>query len=103
MPETENDSQYQGQYFTDINTRIRDVEEKQRLLKDRTMIMGKNFIEERDSTFKEIQELKKSLLEIKQENIKIKQTINNITEHLENTARIEDLNIIKRQLDILRK
>ena len=50
------------QFFSDTNTRIRDIEEKQRLLKDRTLIIGESLVEEREKTFSEMQEIKKDLI-----------------------------------------
>ncbi len=97
-------SQYYGQgAFADVNTRIRDIEEKTRILKDRVLIMGKNLVEERESTFSDIQELKSEVLKIKLENTQLKEAIANLSQHLEKTARKEDFEIIKRQLDILRE
>ena len=44
---------YYGQgTFADVNTRIRDMEEKTRILKDRVLIMGKNLVEEREDARK---------------------------------------------------
>ena len=52
--------QYSGQdFFADINTRIRDLEEKQRILKDRMVLVGEGLINEREKSFNEIQEMKK--------------------------------------------
>jgi hypothetical protein len=91
-----------GSAFSDVSTRLRDLEEKTRLVKDRVLIMGKNLVEERESTFEIIQELKAEILSLKSENIKIKEALSNISTHLDKTARKEDFEIIKRQLDILR-
>jgi predicted nucleic acid-binding Zn-ribbon protein len=55
------------QYFSDVNTRVRDLEEKQRLLKDRTLLIGQNLVEDREEIFNELHELKKSILQIKEE------------------------------------
>ena len=90
------------QYFSDVNTRLRDIEERQKLLKDRTLIMGKNLVEEREKSFAEIQEMKKGILNLKEDIVSIKQTIQSLTEHINKTARKEDFDILQRQLDILR-
>ena len=89
--------------FSDVNTRLRDIEEKQRLLKDRVLIMGKNLVEEREKSFEEIQELKSILLKLKEDTIVIKQAVQTMTEQINKTARKEEIEMIQRQLDILRK
>ena len=94
---------YEQQYFSDLNTRIRDIEEKQRLLKDRTLIIGSALVEEREKTFQEIQEMKKTIAEIKEENFRLREILQRVTEQLSNTARKADFEILQRQLDILRK
>jgi hypothetical protein len=86
-----------------LNNKVRDLEEKLRLLKDRTIIIGKSFIEERDKNFKDIQEMKKALILIKEENIRIKELLERVTEQISNIARKEEVMIIQRQLDLLRK
>ena len=90
------------QYFSDVNTRLRDIEERQKLLKDRTLIMGKNLVEEREKSFAEIQEMKKAILNLKEDMVLIKQALQSLTEHINKTARKEDFDILQRQLDILR-
>ena len=45
-------------FFSEINTRLRDLEEKQRLLRDKMLLVIKGLVNEREKTFTEIQELK---------------------------------------------
>lgn len=86
----------------DVTAKIRDMEEKQRLLRERIMLMGKTLIEERDKTFKELQEIKKTLTKVKEENTRIKELLERVGEQLNNSPRREELMIIQRQLDMLR-
>ena len=98
------ESQYGEQdYLSDLTIRLRDIEEKQHILKDRVLIMGKNLVEEREKSFVEIQEMKKSILLLKEESIKLKNIIQNLTEQINKAARKEELMIIQRQLDLLRE
>ena len=90
------------QYAPDPNTRLRDIEEKQRLLKDRVLLIGNNLIKERDDTFKEMQEMKKEILLLKEENLKMKEFIQRIAEQLSDTARKEELLILQRQFDMFK-
>ena len=95
---------YSGQqYFFDVATRLRDIEEKQSLLKDRILLLGQTYIEEREKTFADVQELKKSVLQLKEENIRMKELLQRITEQLNDAARKEELAILQRQFDLFRK
>jgi len=98
------DEQYndQTQYFSDINTRLRDLEEKQRLLKDRTLLIGQNLIDEKEDTFNGVQELKKMVLSLKEENLKMKDFIQRMGEQISELARKEELMILQRQFDMFK-
>ncbi len=103
MPVEESYPNTGQQVFSDINTRLRDIEEKQRLLKDRLLIVGNSLVEEKEESLIQIREMKKIILQLKGENVRMKELIQNIIEKLEKTARKEDFAILQRQLDILRK
>jgi hypothetical protein len=84
-------------------TKIRDIEEKLRLVKDRLLLIGQTHIEEREKSFAEIQDLKTTVLTLKKENMRISEVLKRVTEQLASTARSEDLAILQRQLDLFRK
>ena len=90
------------QYFSDVITRLRDLEEKQRLLKDRTLLIGQNLVEDRESTFDEMQEMKKTLLQLKEENLRMKEFIQRLAEQTSTLARKEELMILQRQFDMFK-
>ena len=91
------------QYFLDVNTRIRDIEERQRLLKDRTLLIGQNLVEEKETTFTKLQEMKKEVFKLKEENLKMKEFLQRISEQISNLARKEELMILQRQFDMFRE
>ena len=97
------DGNYQSaeeQYFVDVNTRLKDIEEKQRLLKDRLLLVGKNLIEDRDSMFTEMQEMKKMTLKIKEDNLKLQEFVKKMADQLSETARKEEILMIHRQVEL---
>ena len=95
---------YSGQqFFFDMASRLRDLEEKHSLLKDRILLIGETLIREREKSFSEIQEFKKELIILKEENAKMRDFIQKIAEHLSTTAKKSDFEILQRQLDIIRK
>lgn len=87
----------------DYSGKLRDLEEKQRLLKDRVLLIGQSLIEERNKNLSDIQELKKSIIRMKDDVDRIKEMLERVTEQLSNVVRKEELTMIQRQLDLLRK
>jgi len=90
------------QYFSDINTRIRDLEEKHRLLKDRTLLIGQNLVEDKESISAELRGLKKSVMQLTEENLKMGKFVQRIAEQMAKSARKEELMILQRQFDMLK-
>ncbi len=89
--------------FSDIGARLRDLEDRQQLLKDRILLIGKSLIEEREKSSDEIRELKKSHMLIKEENLRMKELLSHVAEQLDVSARKEELMILQRQFDLFRK
>jgi len=90
------------QYFSDMNTLIRNLEEKQRMLKERTLLIGKNLVEEREEIFNTLQDLKKETLLIKEEHLRMKGFLQRMSEQISELARKEELLILQRQFDIFK-
>ena len=97
MPE-----QSQEPFFPEINTKLRDLEEKQRLLKDRILLLGENLVSERESMFNDLQEIKKTTLILKEEQLRMKAFLQQLSQIVNELARKEELMIVQRQLDILK-
>src|SRR3989344_9550037 len=89
--------------FSDINTRIRDLEERQNLQKDRMLLISDSFVKEREKNFDEIQELRKTVEILKTDSMRIKEVLLRIGERLEKSARREELSILQRQFDLFRE
>ena len=90
-------------FFSDVNTRIRDLEERQRLMKDRVLLISDSFVKERDKNFNEIQEMKGIVEILREENIRLKELLMRMTELVNRAARKEELMILQRQFDLFRK
>ena len=90
------------EYCSDVNTKLRDLEEKQNLLKERILLIGQNLVEDRGSTLEEVQELKKTVLKLGEETLRIKELIKNISEQISEFARKEELMILQRQFDMFK-
>ena len=89
---------YQEQSLDENNLKIRDLEEKQRILKDRILLIGQNLIEIKEKTNETILEIKKDLEKIKESSEKTKSFIENISREFQKFARKDDVDILAKQL-----
>lgn len=85
------------QFLADINVRFRDLEEKNRMLKDRLLLVGQNLIEAREKTNSDIIEIKKELETIKKNIERLIGFIETASAEFPKFARKEDLEILARQ------
>ena len=86
-----------GQFLSDFSTKIRDLEEKQRLLKDRLLLIGQNLIETKEKTGKDILEIKKDLEIIKGTTERLVSFLETASAEFSKFARKEDLEILSKQ------
>jgi hypothetical protein len=88
---------YAGQGFTDIN-KIKDLEEKQRILKERILLIGENLIEVKEKNDERFLEIKKDIEEVKQKIDRISSFIETISGEFTKFARKDDLDILTKQV-----
>jgi len=88
---------YNEQNIWEFNAKIRDIEEKQRVLKDRTLLIGQNLIDIKEKTDQEILEIKKDVEIIKQGINRIKLFLESASDHFSKFAKKEDLEILSKQ------
>ncbi len=88
---------YQEQFPEDANLKVRDLEEKQRILKDRVLLIGQNLIDTKEKTNETIIEIKKDLEKIKDGVEKMRLFIESISSEFPKFARKDDLNILIKQ------
>jgi len=100
---------YQGQFFGGVNNKLRDLEEKQRMLKDRLLLIGQNLIETKEKTNQDILEIKKDIEIIKRNMERLVSFLETASAEFSKFARKEDLEILSKQarmfkpLETLRK
>lgn len=88
---------YSGQILGDSNARIRDIEEKQRVLKDRLLLIGQNLVEIKEKTNQKILEIKKDVEIIKQNMERFSSFLETISNEFSKFAKKEDLEILTKQ------
>ena len=82
----------------EFGTRLNEVEEKQRLIKDRVLLIGENLISVKEENEKENLEFKKQISQIDLEIKNIKQILRRIVNEFSTLARKAELEILQRQM-----
>ena len=83
--------------LSEFGTRLNEIEEKQRLIKDRILLIGENLISTKEEIEKENSEFKKQLRQTEFELKTIKQLVKRIVNELQNFARKSEIGILERQ------
>ena len=92
----EEEYDYSG-YYADIGTRIRDLEEKQRISKDRLLLIGENLIDAKEKMNEDLLKIKKDIQEIKMTMNRLKSFIETASSEFSDFARKEDFEILVKQ------
>lgn len=74
-----------------------DIEERQRVIKDRLILIGQNLIDFKDKNEEDILEIKKDIEMLKRNVEKIKNFIETISSEFSKFAKKDDLEILKKQ------
>lgn len=77
--------------------RIRDMEEKQRMLRDRLLLIGQNLVEIREKQNEEIIEIKKDIEIIKRNMSRLISFLETASDEMSKFAKREDVEILARQ------
>ncbi len=88
---------YYNQGFGNVNVKIRDLEEKQRLLKNRLLLIGQNLIEIKEKTSEDLLEIKKEIEILKQNMERMMSFLETASSEFSKFARKEDLEILSKQ------
>ena len=91
------DEQYAEEPQIESVIKVRDLEEKQRILKDRVLLIGQNLIDTKEKTNEDILAIKKDLEKIKDSVERIKLFIGSVSTEFSKFARKDDLNILIKQ------
>ena len=87
-----------SQIFGSMNTKMKDLEEKQKILKDRLLLIGENLIDIKEETNKKILEMKKDLEVIKKNMERLISFLETASGEFSKFARKEDMEILAKQV-----
>jgi predicted RNA binding protein with dsRBD fold (UPF0201 family) len=88
---------YGEQLSGDINAKVRDMEEKQRVLKDRLLLIGQNLIEIKEKSNNKLLEIKKDIETMKQNIERLSSFVDSISGEFSKFAKKDDLEILMKQ------
>jgi hypothetical protein len=88
---------YENQYFTETSTKVRDLEEKQRIIKDRMLLIGQNLIEVKEDMHITFLDIKKDIEIIKRDIERLKSFFETASGEFSKFAKKDDLDILSKQ------
>jgi len=86
-----------SQIFGEVNTKMRDLEEKQKILKNRLLLIGENLVDIKENTNHKITKIKKDIEMIKRSMEKLISFLETASGEFPKFARKEDLNVLIKQ------
>jgi len=86
-----------SQIFGEMNTKVRDLEEKQKILKNRLLLIGENLVEMKENSNEKTIEIKKEIEIIKHNMEKLLSFLESASSEFPKFAKKEDLNILAKQ------
>ena len=89
-----------SQFLSEMNMRLRDLEEKNRNLSERLLMIGQNLIEQKEENNEKFLEIKKSIETMKSNTERMISFIETASGEFSNFARKEDLEILAKQAKI---
>jgi adenine C2-methylase RlmN of 23S rRNA A2503 and tRNA A37 len=66
------------------------------------ILVGESIVKEREKSFGEVQDMKKTLVQLKDDVARMKEILKRLAEQIESSARREELMILQRQMDLFR-
>ena len=87
----------ENQYFTETSTKVRDLEEKQRIIKDRILLVGQNLIEMKDDIHTTFLDIKKDIEIMKRDIERLKSFFETASGEFSKYAKKEELDILAKQ------
>jgi ribosomal protein S4 len=86
--------------LSDLNNRVRTLENKYNLFGERLLIVNKNMIEEYKNIIREIKLINADLREIKNETHHVKEVINNVVGEMEFFARRDQVKVLDKYIKL---
>tara|TARA_Y100000034_G_C6688569_1_gene303061 strand:+ start:271 stop:618 length:348 start_codon:yes stop_codon:yes gene_type:complete len=83
---------------TNPNVKLKDLEEKQNILKERLLLIGKNLVDVKEETSAKTLDMKRELERLNQEVQRMKSFLESLSVQIGKFAKKEDLEILAKQM-----
>ena len=93
---------YYSQGVSEVNSKLRDLEEKQRILKDRLLLIGQNLVEHKEKTSQQITEIKKDINILKNHMERMVSFLEMASSEFSKFAKKDDMEILAKQIKMSR-
>jgi len=87
-------------FLSDINVKLRDIEEKQNIIKDRVLLIGENLISEKEEIDEEMSLLKTDIMKMTEELKRFKLALERVFDDMNNFVRKNEFEILQRQFQM---
>jgi len=95
MAEPQNDI---SPLLSEVNTRLRDADEKNKLIRERVLMLGKNLLDVKNSVEEELKFVREENKEIKKEIEKLKKILSLITSEIPKYVKKDEMYLIEKML-----
>jgi len=86
--------------LSSYGARIKDIQERGNMLKERVLVLGQSFLKQEDDIRKDVAEIKDELKELRLDTERVKERVENLIAESENFARREELRIVEKQMKL---
>lgn len=86
--------------LADISVKLRDIEEKQNIIKDRVLLIGENLVSEKEESDQQIVLIKLEIQKLNEDIKRIKLAMERIFEDTNNFVRKNEFEILQRQFQM---
>ena len=84
--------------LSDFNTRLKDIEERNKAVRERVLLLGKNLINSKERNDQDLEDLKKQSAQDKKDIEKLKSLMKNILKEIDKYVRKDEIIVIERML-----
>ncbi len=86
--------------ISDINNRVRTLENRYNLFGERLLVVNQNMIEEYKKLTKEMRLINDDLKEMKQDMFKVRDVITNVVKEMEGFAKRDQIKVLEKYIDL---
>ncbi len=100
MAEDQQQATSEQDFLVDVGGRVRTLEGKYNLLRDRVLVVNQNMVTEYKKTLIELKALNNDVKEVKTDIFRLKEALKHLVKELEYFARKEDVKVLEKYINL---